>query len=367
MGISRRQFFGWIGAAAGAAVFSGGETEASSNKEFKGYPGSYGVLHDVTRCIGCRKCEEACNRVNELPMPETAFDDLSILNTKRRTRPDTYTVVNRFTINNDGGKPVFVKSQCNHCMEPACASACFVKALKKVKTGAVIYDSSLCVGCRYCMVACPFNIPTYEYGNPLTPRVMKCTMCHPRIEKGQLPGCVESCPKEALTFGYREKLLKTARQRIDKYPDRYIDHIYGEYEMGGTSWIYLSGRPFNDIGMRDDLGIQPAAHYTSGPLEAVPVIVGLWPVLLTGIYAISKRKEKISEEERLEAVSRSLAEAREDMKVKLAALKDDMTKEKEAAINMEVRRVLEEAAKKSASVQPKSAKYESTVTSGEEE
>jgi len=366
MGVSRRQFLGWIGAAAGATAILGGKTEAASNKEFKGYPGSFGVLHDVTRCIGCRKCEEACNRVNELPLPKIPFTDLDVLNTKRRTKPDAYTVVNSFHIN-DGKPPAFVKSQCNHCLEPACASACFVKALKKDKTGAVIYDSSLCVGCRYCMVACPFNIPAYEYSDPLTPRVMKCTLCHPRIEKGLLPGCVESCPKEALTFGPREKLLKTAQQRINKYPDRYIDHVYGEHEMGGTSWIYLSGHHFNEIGMREDLGSQPAADYTSGPLGAVPIIVGLWPVLLTGIYAISRRKDKISEEERIEAVSLSLAEAKEDMKTKLAALKDDMTKEKEAAINLEVRRALEEAAKKSASGQPGTANDDSKVTSGKEE
>lgn len=366
MGISRRQFLGFLGAAAGTTAVSVKKSEAAANKEFKGYPGSFGVLHDTTRCIGCRKCEQACNRVNELPLPKITFDDLSVLNTKRRTQQDAYTVVNRFVKNNEG-QPVFVKSQCNHCLEPACASACFVKALRKVKTGAVIYDASLCVGCRYCMIACPFNIPAYEYNNPLTPRIMKCTMCHPRIEKGLIPGCVESCPKEALTFGPREKLLKTARQRIEKYPDKYIDYIYGESEMGGTSWLYLSGRPFKEIGMREDLGIQPAATFTSGPLATVPVIVGLWPVLLTGIYAISKRKEKISEEERIEAVSRSVAVAGEVMKAKLAALKDTMTKEKEAAINLEVRRALEEAAKKSESEQQaESAKDEPSDTSKED-
>jgi len=364
MGISRRQFLGFLGAAGTTAVL-GGNTEAASDKVLKGYPGSFGVLHDITRCIGCRKCEEACNRVNELPLSGIPFDDLSVLNTKRRTRSDAYTVVNRFTQNGDK-QPVFVKNQCNHCLEPACASACFVKALRKVKTGAVIYDASLCVGCRYCMIACPFNIPAYEYNNPLTPRVMKCTMCHPRIEKGLLPGCVESCPKEALTFGSRETLLKTAHQRIDKYPDRYVDHIYGEHEMGGTSWLYLSGRSFNDIGMRDDLGKQPAAVYTSGPLSAVPIVVGLWPVLLTGLYAISKRKDKISEEERIEAVSRSIADVNENMKIKIAALKDDMAKEKEAAINLEVRRALEEAAKNSESGQAESGKDELLDKSGEE-
>jgi formate dehydrogenase iron-sulfur subunit len=349
MGISRRQFLGWL-SAAGAGGTVATRARAASNKQFNGYPGSFGVLHDTTRCIGCRKCEAACNEVNNLPVPEQPFDDLSVLNKIRRTRPDAYTVVNRF-MKKDGSAPAFAKTQCNHCLEPACASACFVRALRKVKTGAVTYDASLCVGCRYCMIACPFNIPTYEYNEPLTPRVVKCTMCHPRIEKGLLPGCVEVCPKEALTFGPRERLVKTARQRLEKFPDTYIDHIYGEREMGGTSWLYISGRPFSELGMREDLGIQTAASYTAGPLAAVPVVVALWPVLLTGIYAISKRKDKIADEERLEAVARTVADASEEMKTRLAKLKDDMAKEKEAAINLEVKRALEDAAKEAASLQ----------------
>jgi len=169
-----------------------------------------------------------------------------------------------------------------------------VKAFSKTPEGAVSYDASVCVGCRYCMVACPFEIPTYEYNDAFSPRVVKCTLCHPRILKGQLPGCVEACPKEALTFGKREDLLMIARERIRKYPDRYVDHIYGEHEMGGTSWLYLSNVPFEKIGMREDLGITPAPQLTAGALGAVPIVVGLWPVLLTGIYAMSKRKEKIA-------------------------------------------------------------------------
>ncbi len=349
MGISRRQFLGWLGAA-GAGATAVSRAEAASNKQFDGYPGSFGILHDTTRCIGCRKCEEACNKVNELPAPEQPFDDLSVLDKTRRTRSDVFTVVNQFQ-KEDSQLPVFVKKQCNHCLEPACASACFVRALRKVKTGAVIYDESLCVGCRYCMVACPFNIPAYEYNEAITPRVTKCTMCHPRIEKGLLPGCVESCPKEALAFGTRERLLKTARRRIQKYPNAYIDHIYGEQEMGGTSWLTISGTHFSEIGMREDLGTQTASSFTAGPLAAVPVVVALWPVLLTGIYAISKRKDKIADEERIHAVAQTVADANEEMQVKLAKMKDSMAKEKEAAINLEVKRALEEAAKEAAESQ----------------
>jgi len=348
MGITRRKFLGWMGAAtgAGAATVIGQKTHAASNKSFKGYPGSRGVLHDITRCIGCRKCEKACNTVNKLPAPEQSFDDLMILENQRRTNADVYTVVNQF--NDEAGTPkVFVKKQCNHCLEPACASACFVKAFRKVATGAVVYDETLCVGCRYCMVACPFSIPAYTYHDPITPKVTKCTMCQPRIEKGQLPGCVESCPKEALTFGTRDYLIKVARERIRKHPDRYVDHIYGEHEMGGTSWLYLSSVPFKEAGMREDLGNIPAPELTSGPLAAVPIVVGLWPVLLTGIYAISKRKEKIAKEEREEAVSQTLSDANEEMKKQISELKDKIAQEKEAAINLEVKKALKEAAEKS--------------------
>jgi hypothetical protein len=201
------------------------------------------------------------------------------------------------------------------------------------------------------MIACPFNIPTYEYDEPLTPRVTKCTMCQPLIEKGELPGCVASCPKEALSFGPREAMIKLARQRIADYSDTYIDHIYGEREMGGTSWMYISDTPFSQIGMREDLGSQTASSYTAGPLAAVPVVAVLWPVLLTGIYAISKRKDKIADQERIDAIARTVADANEELKVKLAEMKDQMTKEKEAAINLEVKKALEEAAREASESQ----------------
>lgn len=348
MGITRRNFLGWMGAAIGATTITGQKTFAATNKQFEGYPDSGGVLHDITRCIGCRKCEEACKKVNQLPAPEKPFDDLTVLDKVRRTDDKTYTVVNRFSkglgSNDIGTSPVYVKKQCNHCLEPACASACFVKALKKTKTGAVSYDASLCVGCRYCMIACPFNIPAYEYNSAFSPRIMKCTMCQPRLEKGLLPGCVESCPKEALTFGTRKLLLKIAKQRIQKYPKRYIDHVYGEDEMGGTSWLYLTGTSFGQIGMREDLGNISAPQLTAGPLSDVPMVVGLWPILLTGIYAISRRKEKIAKEELNEAVAATLSNANKEMENKLAELKDKMEKQKEAAINLEIKKALKEAA-----------------------
>jgi hypothetical protein len=193
------------------------------------------------------------------------------------------------------------------------------------------------------MIACPFEIPAYEYDKPLTPRIRKCTMCQPRVIEGKLPGCVEACPTESLTFGKREDLIRIARERIRKYPEQYIDHIYGEYEMGGTSWLYLAGVPFKTLGMREDLGTLPAPALTAGALASVPVVAGLWPVLLTGIYAMSKRKEKIAAEERQEAVFLALEEANRQAESKLSQALAKAKKEKEAAIKKEVERALEEA------------------------
>ncbi|MBN1903801.1 MAG: 4Fe-4S dicluster domain-containing protein [Deltaproteobacteria bacterium] len=307
MSISRRKFISWISAGCTSLICT---TAHGAKKQFKGYPDSFGILHDTTICIGCRRCEDACNSVNNLPAPEKPFTDLSILDKKRRTTTKAYTVVNKYENKDKNKASVFRKSQCNHCLEPACASACFVKAFKKTKEGPVTYDPKVCVGCRYCMIACPFEIPTYEYDEPLTPRVMKCTMCHDLIKKDKLPACVEICPTGSLKFGKRDALIKYARERISKFPDRYIDHIYGEHEMGGTSWLYISNLSFNEMGMREDLGITPAPELTAGALGAVPVVVSLWPVLLTGIYAINRRKEKLAEREKAEAVSSAVEAAK---------------------------------------------------------
>ena len=344
MSISRRKFLGWLGAA-GLGATVGRPANAASNKQFSGYPESRGVLFVNTRCIGCRKCEDGCNKVNQLPVPEQPFDDLSVLENKRRTTAKTFTVVNRYgEVGNPKG-PVYRKIQCNHCLEPACASACFVRAFSKTEIGAVTYDESVCVGCRYCMIACPFEIPTYEYNNAFTPRVMKCTLCYPRISRGLLPGCVEACPTEALTYGKRKDLLRIGHERIRKFPERYINHVYGENEMGGTSWLYLSGVAFNKLGMREDLGITPAPKLTAGALSGVPMVVGLWPVLLGGIYAINKRKEKIEKQEKEQAVSDALQKAKAEAKAEIAEAMKFAEKQKEKAIEKAVSQALEEAAK----------------------
>lgn len=248
----------------------------------------YGCLVDLTRCIGCRKCEQACREVNQLPEPKRPFDDLTVLDRKRRPDEQAYTVINRYYSGmideRDQLIPTFVKLQCMHCQDPACASACIVGALTKKENGAVHYDASKCIGCRYCMVACPFEIPAYEYHDPVTPRVMKCTFCYERVhEKGLLPGCAQVCPVEAITFGKRKTLLKVAENRIKKNPGRYVDHIYGEKEVGGTSWMYLSSQPFEKLGF-NRLPDKPMPHLSETIQHTL--FSYLWsPILLFGMLS----------------------------------------------------------------------------------
>ncbi|MFH2067395.1 MAG: hydrogenase 2 operon protein HybA [Pseudomonadota bacterium] len=250
MDSNRRDFFKIVGIG-GSTVLTG--AKSGHAWESKAPPDPYGCLVDLTRCIGCRKCEQACQTVNKLPQPVRSFEDLTVLDKKRRPDEKTYTVVNRYYSGRidqrDQLIPTFAKIQCMHCQDPACVSACIVGALTKKENGAVHYDVSKCIGCRYCMVACPFEIPAYEYHDPITPKVMKCTFCYERVsQEGKLPGCSEICPVEAITFGKRDTLLTLAKQRIKENPGLYINHIYGEHEAGGTSWMYLSGIPFDKLG-----------------------------------------------------------------------------------------------------------------------
>jgi Fe-S-cluster-containing dehydrogenase component len=341
---SRRRFLRWVAVGTGAAVLP---KSVTAHEYFEGYPDSFGILHDTTLCTGCRSCEAACNEVNQLPTPELPFKDLSVLDEKRRTNAESYTVVNKYQVSTSPDTPVFRKIQCNHCKEPACASACFVGAFTKTPEGAVVYNPDLCVGCRYCMVACPFNIPAYEYNSALTPRVMKCTMCHPRLLEGKLPGCVEVCPTEALTFGKRDDLIIIARERIRMFPERYIDHIYGEQEVGGTNWLYITGAPFEELGFRTDLGMTPAPALTSGALALVPIVVGTWPILLGGILLINRRRERIVAREKRDAVKEAIDATKAEGETKLAKAVENAKKETEKAVEKAVKETLDRAAKQS--------------------
>jgi formate dehydrogenase iron-sulfur subunit len=245
--VDRRELLKWFGCAvtscAALADAEGGDSSTVLED-------AYGVLVDTTTCIGCRKCEWACNQASGLPLdPLERFEDKSVFARLRRPDAGHYTVVNRFAAKDGTVGPLYVKVQCMHCNDPSCYSACVVTAFQKQPNGAVTYDPWRCMGCRYCMVSCPFQVPAYEYSNALTPQVRKCTFCYQRVsQEGKAPACVEICPPQCLSFGRRSDLLTVARQRIEGGRGRYVDHIYGEHEVGGTSWLYLSSVPFTEIG-----------------------------------------------------------------------------------------------------------------------
>ncbi|MGC8605361.1 MAG: 4Fe-4S dicluster domain-containing protein, partial [Desulfomonilaceae bacterium] len=232
MDTSRRKFMKVVAGLGLSATLGGVRIARGDTSELPGLPNQFGVLVDTTVCIGCRRCEWACKEWNKLPNQVDLKEyqkDQTVFQKFRRTSADTYTVVNRFENPNDPSKPIYVKKQCMHCYEPACASSCFVQAFTKRPIGAVTYNPAVCVGCRYCMAACPFEIPAYQYYNPWTPQVTKCTFCFDRISTdGGVPACVAICPVETMTFGKRADLIDLAHKKIRDNPGRYVNHLYGE-------------------------------------------------------------------------------------------------------------------------------------------
>lgn len=207
-----------------------------------------GVLVDTTVCVGCRNCEWACKGAHDIPAGNIDdYSDRSVYKKMRRPDDKALTVVNEYTNPKKSTLPFDVKVQCMHCDHPACVSACIVGAFSKIENGTVLWDTDMCIGCRYCMVACPFQIPAFEYEEALIPDIKKCDFCFDRTVNNNLPACIDICPVEALTYGPRNELIKIARERIKRNPERYIDHIYGEHEVGGTSWLYLGGVEFDKL------------------------------------------------------------------------------------------------------------------------
>ncbi|MBI1388136.1 MAG: Ni/Fe-hydrogenase cytochrome b subunit [bacterium] len=254
--MDRRSFF-QTAATMGATCVAGGPLFASETRGDSG--DAFGVLTDVSQCIGCRKCEWACNESNHLPTQTLAsFEEKEVFDLFRRPDGGHYTVVNKTDPPEGSEKPVFVKYQCFHCDEPACYSACLVTAFTKTETGAVIYDPDRCMGCRYCMVACPFQIPAYQYNEPLAPKVQKCNLCYDRIKDGGVPACVEVCPPQCLTFGKKKDLLTLAHGKIGAEPDQYVNKVYGEHEAGGTSWLYVSNKPFEELHLPTVAAVAPS-------------------------------------------------------------------------------------------------------------
>jgi formate dehydrogenase iron-sulfur subunit len=258
---------------------------------------SNAVLVDLTRCMGCRACQVACKAWNDNPGEVTqclgCYDNPSGLSV------DTWTLTQFNEVVDESGKLhwVFAKRQCMHCLHPACVSACPVQALHKLDSGPVVYDEEKCIGCRYCMVACPFNVPRIDF-NEFLPEITKCTFCADRQAEGMEPACVKACPTDALVFGKRGDLLNTAVTRIANRPETYVNHIYGETEAGGTSWMYLSPVPFKELVPTlekafgfPELDSKPVPQLSeSVAVYGTPTALAAVGAALAGVYWITRRR-----------------------------------------------------------------------------
>lgn len=233
------------------------------------------LLIDITQCVGCNACQDACKVENKLP--EGAESTLSAT---------AYTALASYP------DEVYVRRLCRHCESPTCASVCPVGAFTKTSEGPVLYDETKCIGCRYCMQACPFQVPTYEWTSNF-PRVQKCRFCAERLKAGKQTACAEACPTGATKFGDRAELLKEAYERIQAEPDKYVHHVYGEHEAGGTSVLYITSVPFEKLGFAVQIGSEPLPELTWNVLSKLPSVVAVGGVLLGGIYWITRRREEV--------------------------------------------------------------------------
>jgi formate dehydrogenase iron-sulfur subunit len=250
---------------------------------------SAGLLFDATRCIGCGACSAACKEQNGLPLPIESEPTAS-----------TWTVVEE-----RGGS--FVLRMCMHCLTPTCVSVCPVGAMRKTERGPVVYDAAKCIGCRYCIMACPFGVPKYQWDRPV-PIVGKCVLCADRVAAGGVTACAAVCPTGATRFGEREALIREARARIAAEPGRYVDHIYGLEEAGGTSVLMLSGVPFSSLGLPASLPDVPLPLLTWQALSKVPDVVLVAAAFLYGVHWITRRRRYVARMEGAEAAGGEGAE-----------------------------------------------------------
>lgn len=279
MSISRRDFLKLTGAVVGGTLLPNLTARASAPVQ----PGQQvAMLYDATKCVGCNACTNACRQWNKTT-PET--DTRELYDAPSELSANTWTMIQLYQTNDESS---FVKRQCMHCIDPACVSGCPVKALQKSNEGPVTYDANRCIGCRYCMYTCPFHIPRFEW-NEVIPVVAKCTFCYDRIIDGKGPACAERCPTGALIWGKRYDLIVEAETRIETDNKRYIQHVYGKDDAGGTSVMYLSGVEFEKLGL-EDIGTAPIPDVSEGTANIVlPGIVLGGPFLLGLIRLVSNR------------------------------------------------------------------------------
>jgi len=285
MEIKRRDFLK-IAAGSGLVLAAGDPVFAREPKKLPSE--AVGMLYDATVCIGCKVCQVACKEKNEMPAehsaPEAIWDDPVDLSSKTLNIIKVYKDGTGENKDSEINGFSFIKRHCMHCVDPSCVSACPVSALKKdPQNGVVSYNEDACIGCRYCQVACPYNIPKFEYDKPF-PKIRKCQLCNHRYKEGKYSACCEFCPTGASIFGKVTDLLEEAKKRLALktgdyyyYPvahiksdlksyrpvSKYQNHIYGEKEGGGTQYLMLAGLPFAKLGM-PELGEKSDASFSEG-------------------------------------------------------------------------------------------------------
>jgi Fe-S-cluster-containing dehydrogenase component len=264
MEVDRRALFKTV-AAAGATAAVAQTVDARARAVAPA--DALGLLYDTTRCIGCKACVVACREANNLKADTSAAPG-GLWDMPTDLNGGTKTVIKLYR-SSDGLQRSYFKAQCMQCVDPACTNACMLGALKKKEHGVVTYDANLCIGCRYCQMACPFNVPKFEWAKA-APKIVKCELCRHRVAGAKLakvdgfsrypkthgPACAEVCPREAVITGTRDELLFEAKHRLAAHPDRYVPKIYGERDGGGTQVLYLSHIPFENLGL-PRLGDQP--------------------------------------------------------------------------------------------------------------
>jgi Fe-S-cluster-containing dehydrogenase component len=286
-----------FGGSAFAAIASTAVPVATaSEKAVEPEVDAVGLLYDATKCIGCRACMPACQNANGLK-PDTGgsgglYQQPDTLNSHTKNLIKLY-------VADDGHERSFIKQQCMHCVDPACVSGCPMKALHKEGLGVVAWTSYLCIGCRYCQVACPFNIPKFEW-DKVNPKIVKCELCDHLVGKTQSePACTKVCPTHAVVYGKRTDLLAEAHRRIKAQPGFYFeDRVYGEFEAGGTQCLVLSHVDFTKVGL-------PKLDKESAPAQVRKVSDFIYQGFLTplvvygGVAAImrSRWKGHLSEHE----------------------------------------------------------------------
>jgi formate dehydrogenase iron-sulfur subunit len=189
------------------------------------------ILFDATACIGCRQCVQACKDWNR--HPRTTLYELSGTNWITMEPPVL-----------EGLSPIWARNSCMHCDFPSCAAVCPVEAITKYEEGPVVINQETCIGCEYCIYACPWGVITK---NEITQKPAKCTMCSDRIGEDKSPFCVQACPTQALDFGLSEEITDKAKSRA-REKDGYV---YGGKEAGGGAVHYVLKEGKEAYGVRD--------------------------------------------------------------------------------------------------------------------